>query len=100
MSRPKRTARRRFLVGIPKVYFPRHLWPKGVGESYTEVHRVFAVSRTEAAQVVWSRHGGRLLREMLPGRQRVSLDVNEPAAGVGGILGRLAPITVYSTPKR
>ena len=100
MYRPKRTGRRRFLVGIPKVYFPRHLRPNRIGESYVEAHRVLAVSRTEAAQVVWSKHGDRLLKQMLPGRQRVSLDVNEPAAGVGGVLGRLAPITVYSTPKR
>lgn len=84
-------------VGIPKDYFPKELHPKGLVVSYLEIHKVKAANRTEAAKAIWALHGKRLLSQMLPHVKKLSLYVNEPSAGVGGILGRLMPIQVYNS---
>lgn len=84
-----------YKVGISKYYFP---YIETFHDCY-EVVRVRASSRTEAAKKAWSENGARWLQKMKPNTSRlgrkVSLHVNEPRAGVGGLLGRLATITVY-----
>ena len=93
--RDKKTQRRRFKVGVRKEYFPKALHPKLFGEAYVEVVQVFSTSRTEAAQKAWEANGHRWLRQMKDTVRQVSLEVNEPTIGVGGLVGRLAPVTVW-----
>ena len=87
--------RHRYKVGVRKEYFDRQRWPEGF-TSYVEIHIVIASSRVEAAAMVWKRNGRRLLKEMMPNRRKVSLDVNDPVVGVCGNLGRLIPVTVWT----
>ena len=96
-QREKMKRRRKFKVGVRKDYFPRDLWPKEIMIAYVEVVKVFATSRTEAADKVWQKHGQRWIAQMTPGRLAVSLDVNEPTISVSGTLGRLRAINVYQS---
>ena len=88
-----------YKVGIDKVYFPIEKRPRFV-LLYEPPVKVKANSRTEAAKLVWESHGKGWLQEMGPSmtgatKRKVSLHVNEPSAGVGGIIGRLSSIRVY-----
>lgn len=85
-------------VGISKMYFPKEIRPSGVQEFY-QVIKIKASSRTDAATKVWQLYGTEWLKLMGPKQTSVrivSLHVSSPKAGVGGILGRLYPIKVYS----
>lgn len=82
-----------FKVGVPKFYYDPENRPKDKLTAYVEVHRVLAISRVEAAKMVWERHGERLLREMTPGRKMVSFYVNDPVRRI--CAGRLATVRVY-----
>jgi len=87
-------------VGIPKCYFPKELWPECLIDSYIQIVKLRANSRTEAALKVWERYGTWWLDLMLPcetSKRIVSLDVNEPQVGVEGLLGRLESIKVYDS---
>ena len=97
MTSTKTSRRTRYRVAISKYYFPRETWGENVlpFSTFWEAWDVLADDRTEAAEQVWAEHGPYLLGRMLPDRKRVSLDVDDPKAGVGGRLGRLSPITVY-----
>jgi len=90
-----------YTVGIDKYYFPPEKRPKRVfAILYENPVKVKANSRTEAAKIAWKAYGKSWLQEMGPcmtgARKRIiSLHVNEPSAGVGGLLGRLSSIRVY-----
>ena len=90
---------RTYKVYISKVYFPKKL--HSPESKMTEVYvswKIKANSRTDAAQKIWAKYGDRLLKDMkntgsrLP--RKVSLNVNEPTAGVTGTASRLYPINV------
>lgn len=84
-----------YTVGISKAYFPKELQQS---QEYFEIISVPANGRLEAAQLAWAQNGQRWLSLMSPQQTKVrivSLNVDEPDAGVGGLLGRLQPITVY-----
>lgn len=85
-----------YKVGLPKEYFPKEMWKEpGYLYPYVKVVTVRANNRTHAAVLGWGRLI--LLRgKMNPHVKKVSLDVNDPTAGVGGKLGRLIPITVVN----
>ena len=90
----------RYFVGIRKDYFPRGSWSSDLlpGDAFYAVVEVEAWDRVRAAHEAWLLNGHDWLLEMGPARTRVriiSLDVNDPGAGPGGILGRLQPIEVY-----
>ena len=91
-----------YKVAISKDYFPKELWPKNpelaVAGYYTTV-KVKAVSRTDAAGKVWHMYGKNWLKFMGPKKasvRKISLHVNDPAAGQGGATSRLTPIQVFS----
>lgn len=89
---------KRYTVGISKLYFPKEIWPMQLVQEYIDVVQVSALTRVEAARQAWEEHGSKWLSMMNPkqtSRRRISLHVDEPAAGVGGKLGRLDPITVF-----
>ena len=88
-----------YKVGIDKVYFPIEKRPRFV-LLFEPAVRVKAYSRTEAAKLAWEACGESWLKEMGPcmtgaTKRIISLHVNEPSAGVGGIIGRLSSIKVY-----
>lgn len=89
----------KYHVGISKVYFPKELHSKRIGEEFYEVwSNIKADSRSEAAYEVWRIYGNQLLEKMIPANKlgrKVSLHVDSPKAGVGGKLGRLIPVLVY-----
>lgn len=90
-----------FFVYIHKSYFPRELWPSGhAGKEDFEQWKVKAVSRNEAAKIIWQKHGKRLLKLMEPKKtklpRKVFLYVSSPKSGVGGKAGRMPPILVYT----
>jgi GNAT superfamily N-acetyltransferase len=93
-----------FTVYISKTYFPKELHPPGKMNDVFEQWKEKATSRSNAAYKIWAQHGPRLLSLMLPhpGKlpRKVSLNVNSPKAGVGGIAGRLSTIVVYPTESR
>ena len=97
---------RMYMVGIDKIYFPvarpSRRWSRSreVTFLFEPPVKVKAESRTEAAKLAWEVYGETWLEEMGPcitgaTKRKISLYVNEPSAGVGGILGRLSPIQVY-----
>lgn len=92
----KQPRRKRHLVGVNKMYFPRALWPKGF-TSYVEMWRILATDRVAAAERVWALHGERLLTMMTPGTKQATLEVDDPRTRMR--IGRLRPITVFSLPK-
>lgn len=83
---------------ISRAYFPRHLHPREIG-CYFEWFKVKADSRTEAATLAWRANGERWLAAMNPVKDEekriVSLHVNSPKAGRGGLAGRLCSIKVH-----
>jgi hypothetical protein len=91
----------KYSVCLPKVYFPKNLWPKGkLVEEFYEVLAVSATSRIEAAKIAWEENKNRWLPLMNPKQtsvRRISLFVNDPkAVGTGGgNPGRILPIEVY-----
>ena len=89
--------RKRFKVGVNKMYFPEASRPRGFTSFQYVFDGVLANSRTEAVQLVWAEHGERLLGEMRPDVKRVSLDANFPGKGPGGLMNRHVPITVWET---
>ena len=61
-------------VYISKAYFPRETWAQGRSDDVWEMWRgVKANSPTEAAKKVWAEHGARLLPQMNPDNQPVTL---------------------------
>ncbi len=85
--------RLKFKVGIRKSYYPRERTAPDA--LYVETFNIVATNRTEAAGLVWREHGDRILREITPGAERVTLDVTP------GNLGGLSswPITVWIAPE-
>ena len=88
--------RRVYDVGVPKEYFPKSAWPKGVAE-FVRVHKVKAASRTEAANKVWAKYGKGYLLRMGPRQtklpRKISLFVS---GGEGTPPGRLRPVLVHT----
>lgn len=80
-----------YTVGIPKVYFRK---PTKLITQMQDAVRVYARSRTEAAQKAWRETSWRWLPDMRTDIKYVSLYVNAPEAGTGGLIGRLEPIRV------
>ena len=87
---------------ISKSYFPKELWPKDryddVFEFFDRVDAPKNASRTDVAKKVWEEHGERLLVLMGPKKtklpRKVCIHVNDPKAGVSGVVGRLSPILI------
>jgi hypothetical protein len=92
----------KFIVGIPKVYFPREIWPTGPAVAHQQIVMVKALNRPDAAHKAWLLFGNDWLSKMSPKQTSVryiSLDVNDPLAERGKALsniGRLPAIRVYS----
>jgi hypothetical protein len=88
----------KYQVAISKVYFPEELWPS-VPEGFYDYVEVVAFSREDAAKLAWIMKGDEWLSKMNPRETKlpriVSLNVNDPKAGIGGLLGRLEPVKVY-----
>lgn len=84
-------------VYIHKTYFPEEIRPKGIGKEDFEQWKVTAISRQEAAEKIWAKHGKRLLDLMSPQDSRlprkVSLYVSDPKTKTPP--GRLQSILVY-----
>jgi len=87
-----------YKVSIPKCYFPKDSWPKGV-TLYMETVKMFANSRSEAAQKAWQKHGNRWLKMSAPKVTKIrhwGLAVNYPQKGPLGFASRYETIRVYS----
>ena len=86
-----------YTVGIHKSYFPKHLHPKGLGESFVHTATVHALSREDAARKYWAEFGAGHLAAMKPheGRlpRKVSVHVGVKGS-ITGAFGRLQPVTV------
>lgn len=88
----------KYQVGIPKIYFPRSMWPRQITEFF-EVVEVVAESRVRAARIAWDSNCDRWLRFIVTPStsiQKISLYVNNPKSGNSGLMGRLDPIPVFS----
>jgi hypothetical protein len=89
-------ARTKYIVGVSNAYFPADM--KQPLTEFAFLCKVYAISRVDAATKVWDKFGGEWLTLMPPKQTRVrkiSLHVDDPAAGATGLLGRLIPIEVY-----
>lgn len=90
----KKVKRHRYNVGVRKEYFPSEIHPPAKEmTAWFASFKVLATSRTDAAQKVWAKEGAALRAKMLPNRQKVALEVNDPVRKI--FAGRIAPITVY-----
>jgi len=91
--------KRYYKVAISKAYFPKGSGYTKLGAFFEKPIKVLAKNRTEAAEAAWMKHGDRWLSQMKPHTSRlprkVSLDVDDPVAGVGGYIGRLMPVNIY-----
>lgn len=85
-----------FDVGISKHYFPYTLFPEELVQEFFEMLTIRAMSRIDAATIVWSRHRSRWLILMKPKLTRLPRIVSLHVSGNNGTPpGRLVPIKVY-----
>jgi len=90
---------RTYTTGISKVYWPKNVkLPEqpSAGCDTILVKKIKAPSRESAAWIAWETFYRDMLVPVLPKHvKRVCVYVNDPTAGVGGLIGRLEPVLVY-----